>query len=474
MSGPLAVGGGGSGFAAAKVAQQPNVVFAGPAALPAALPAFRALVEADIPALSAYALTGHGHTRTWPLLAPATSADNTLTLADAGTNTAVSPLTLVHDSSNAALANFGVALTFRGRTSLTTIHDMARIRAVWVDPTDASRTSKLVLSTYNVAAEVDAVTITHEGNVGIGTVAPWAKLEVWGEAAHPALFRVRGDALNWVGTIFDWAMTDGSNAFGLSISGYNQSSNKIIRLSFSGSLSGIQVEAGADDVMKFFNRIKFGGGISSELHNNLVILLNQHTNGGANKAIKFQTFQNGIQTAMIIEETNRVGIGTNISNPASRLHVLESDAATNSVTNVLTLGHNTSGTPAAGFGIGIPLQLESSTTENRDAALISARWLVATDASRMSQYDVDVYEIATARRAIHARAVTGGAQVAINQPTPTSTLDVNGDVEIASTGAVYLGDPTTDGSWRIMRSGNNLVFERRETGAWVGKGSFAA
>lgn len=33
----------------------------------------------------------------------------------------------------------------------------------------------------------------------------------------------------------------------------------------------------------------------------------------------------------------------------------------------------------------------------------------------------------------------------------------------------YFGDPTTDGSWRIGRSGNNLVFERRESGSWVTK-----
>jgi hypothetical protein len=36
---------------------------------------------------------------------------------------------------------------------------------------------------------------------------------------------------------------------------------------------------------------------------------------------------------------------------------------------------------------------------------------------------------------------------------------------------VYLGDPNTDGSWRIIQSGNNLAFERRESGVWVEKSS---
>jgi hypothetical protein len=57
---------------------------------------------------------------------------------------------------------------------------------------------------------------------------------------------------------------------------------------------------------------------------------------------------------------------------------------------------------------------------------------------------------------------------------PSSELDVGGDCEIASAGAYYLGDPTTDGSWRIIRSGNDLEFARRESGAWVTKGTVNA
>lgn len=38
----------------------------------------------------------------------------------------------------------------------------------------------------------------------------------------------------------------------------------------------------------------------------------------------------------------------------------------------------------------------------------------------------------------------------------------------------YFGDPDTDGTWRTVRSGNNLVFERRETGSWVTKQTISA
>ena len=45
----------------------------------------------------------------------------------------------------------------------------------------------------------------------------------------------------------------------------------------------------------------------------------------------------------------------------------------------------------------------------------------------------------------------------------------DGGVEVNSDEAFYLGDPGTDGTWRIIRDGNNLVHQRRESGVWVTK-----
>ena len=53
-------------------------------------------------------------------------------------------------------------------------------------------------------------------------------------------------------------------------------------------------------------------------------------------------------------------------------------------------------------------------------------------------------------------------------------LLINGDMEIRSTYSYYLGDQATDGSWRFVRSGNDLVVERRESGSWVTKQTIAA
>jgi hypothetical protein len=45
-------------------------------------------------------------------------------------------------------------------------------------------------------------------------------------------------------------------------------------------------------------------------------------------------------------------------------------------------------------------------------------------------------------------------------------------VSIASTDPVYFGGATTAGSWKIYRSGDNLMFARYEGSVWVDKGGF--
>jgi len=47
-------------------------------------------------------------------------------------------------------------------------------------------------------------------------------------------------------------------------------------------------------------------------------------------------------------------------------------------------------------------------------------------------------------------------------------------IDTSATGAWYLGDPGTDGSWRITRSGTDLVIHRRESAVWTTKQTVAA
>jgi hypothetical protein len=102
-----------------------------------------------------------------------------------------------------------------------------------------------------------------------------------------------------------------------------------------------------------------------------------------------------------------------------------------------------------------------------------------TDAAQGTHFSINTTNIGATSSAEHFR-VTAGGNVGIGTTAPVYKLEVNGtikttkvlssgDAEVASTGAFYFGDPATNGSWRIIRSGNNLVFECREVGVWVTK-----
>lgn len=79
-------------------------------------------------------------------------------------------------------------------------------------------------------------------------------------------------------------------------------------------------------------------------------------------------------------------------------------AATNSAINILTIGHNSSGTPAAGFGLIQQYQLETSTTASTDVARQTVTWATATHASRAGQWTLGINDSGGLRDVITAGA----------------------------------------------------------------------
>lgn len=64
-------------------------------------------------------------------------------------------------------------------------------------------------------------------------------------------------------------------------------------------------------------------------------------------------------------------------------------------------------------------------------------------------------------------AANGGSYLVLS-----GTQTVTGDKTFSGlliSGTYYLGAATSDGSWRITTSGNDLVMQRRESGSWVTK-----
>jgi hypothetical protein len=77
-------------------------------------------------------------------------------------------------------------------------------------------------------------------------------------------------------------------------------------------------------------------------------------------------------------------LSTNVAGQWASLKLGVSDAGTTNVANGLTVGHQSSGTPAAGFGAAVLFRLNSSSAVDQDAGQIAALWSTATHASRTS------------------------------------------------------------------------------------------
>jgi hypothetical protein len=74
--------------------------------------------------------------------------------------------------------------------------------------------------------------------------------------------------------------------------------------------------------------------------------------------------------------------------------------------------------------------------------------------------------------------VTVGANLtkSVTSPGGDEKVDIalNDTVQLTSAGVVLLGVDNTTGTWKIVRSGNDLSFQRYESGAYVEKGAFTA
>lgn len=59
--------------------------------------------------------------------------------------------------------------------------------------------------------------------------------------------------------------------------------------------------------------------------------------------------------------------------------------------------------------------------------------------------------------------ITNSSQFTTNTGTNSSRFTFDAD------NVIYYGDEDTDGTWRIIPDGNNLVSQRRESGTYVTK-----
>jgi hypothetical protein len=64
--------------------------------------------------------------------------------------------------------------------------------------------------------------------------------------------------------------------------------------------------------------------------------------------------------------------------------------------------------------------------------------------------------------------------VGVDSSAPDLSVQVDDSGNLVLAYYFYFGSPTSNGSWRLKVSGDDLIIERRESDAWVEKGRFQA
>ena len=140
---------------------------------------------------------------------------------------------------------------------------------------------------------------------------------------------------------------------------------------------------------------------------------------GFEGSITFVTANNKIR--MVVLADGSVGVGLDTGFPGTMFDINYPSAVTNAVSNVLTVRHSSSGTPAVGFGAALIFGLESSTTENQSAGRVYAVWAEATHATRKAQVVLTAYDTAE-REGLRIGANGSAATIGFLGATPSARL----------------------------------------------------
>ncbi len=106
------------------------------------------------------------------------------------------------------------------------------------------------------------------------------------------------------------------------------------------------------------------------------------------------------------------------------------DAGTTTVTNGLTVGHQSTGTPAAGLGSAVLFNINSSTTADQAAGQLSYLWTDATHATRTSAFVIKTVNNAAALAEQFRVAGDGTLTIGTGIYTSCTALTTNGSAVI--------------------------------------------
>lgn len=167
-----------------------------------------------------------------------------------------------------------------------------------------------------------------------------------------------------------------------------------------------------------------------------------------------QTTSNSDSTITVATGTTNPVVSLNLTNANTwtALQTLKiSDSATATVTNVLTLTHDTSGTAAANFGTGLKFQGQDSTTADQDLASVQAIWTTATHASAASQLN---FQTRTAAGLLATTMSLDGTGVV----TLKGIQGSSGTLHITPSTNTNVDVATTLGIFTVSGTGGALIF----------------
>lgn len=413
-------------------------------------------ITLTIPATGTAALLGTANVFT---------AGQTIAIDDAITNTTTTLATVKHTSSGTPAASFGSRLLWQLESSTTADQDAAALDVLWSTSTHASRTSKASLKLVNLAGALTerlsidgfgfavitaakditdstegfgiktAFTLGTSSNFGswangsaaatlnLGINAAGANRTAYGVVASAA-YRGNGDNSSTVGGGLFYGSIE-VNGFKVTdlVGGEFQAQSQSNRSSWA-----TNYYAGRFQVLA---EASAGAGRTATLAAGVYVKTPTSSNVTITTAYGLYIEAQSVGSTKYAIYTNAglIRFGDTITQTVA-------DSATNAATTVRTNQHNSTGTPADGFGSTELWTLQSSTTVNRSAADWTTSWATATDASRKARIVGSAYDTA-AREWIRGEASGSAAMIgflgAAAVVKQTSGADLTNNVTIGGT-----------------------------------------
>lgn len=390
--------------------QTANKVFASATSGGAATPAFRALVAADIPNLDAAKITAG-------------------TLDDARLSSAVVTLTGTQTLTNKTLT----------APKANQINDANGNASALLTAT-ASAVNYLNLVNSATGNAVSLLAAGSDTNIGL-TLTPKGT----GKLTLGAI----GTIIATGGTSGQAITTDGSgNLSFTTISATAGGSNTQVQFNSSGSFTGSANLTFATNTLTLKSILALAGSSSGTLSLTVPSAVTSHTitlpaaQGGANTFLKNDgsggtswanpvagsttevQFNNagvmGASANFTWDATNGIANINSVNNNAVLALKVNTGGTVSATSEISNFYGRTVGTPAAGFGVKHQYLLNSSTTADQSAVLLSAFWETATHASRTANYTIGL-------------ANNGGS------PATTQTFRADGEMRLHGATSGYVG-----------------------------------